>query len=160
MCKGRGRLRSAASSGIVVRDGYTALDIASEHGYEKVVEALLAMGANNDATEEEYGWTSLHIACVSGHEEVVKALLADGANTEARDETGETALYIASQSGYTAVVKALLAAGADKEAKNAVNPGEESDEREHVWPGAAPSHSRAPEGQQRSAPVECVVVML
>ena len=63
------------------------------------VGALLAAGADKDATEEE-GWAALSIASQGGHLAMVQALLAAGADKDATEEEGCTALLIASQKGH------------------------------------------------------------
>lgn len=54
-----------------------ALIVASPNGLEKIVEALLERGAN-DNDRSILGGSALHVACLHGHERVVRVLLARG----------------------------------------------------------------------------------
>ena len=93
--------------------GPTALRVAAHHeGHTGAVKALLAAGADIDATND-HGATPLHYAAHQGHTEIVKSLLDAGADSTAATDDGITPLYIAAQSGRTESVEALLAAGAD-----------------------------------------------
>ena len=67
------------------------LFIASDHGYDAVVQALLAKGANINA-KTNLGATPLMAAAFDGHRDVVQALLAKGANVNAKNSSGVTAL--------------------------------------------------------------------
>lgn len=94
--------------------GNTALHIAAEVGEIEVVAALLAAGADPDATDHE-GWTPLYFAAYKGHLEVVLALLEYGANTSASAHDECTPLHLVDD---VAIAAALIAAGADAYAVN------------------------------------------
>jgi ankyrin repeat protein len=97
-------------------DSITALMGASEKGDFKMVQALLADGADVNAKNKD-GETALMYASGEGHLEVVQLLLANGADVNAKNSRGETALFMASVGGRLEVVQLLLANKADVNAK-------------------------------------------
>ena len=82
---------------------------AARYGFDAVVSALVAAGANKN-TAMQNGITPLFIAAQNGHEAVVSALVAAGADKNAATQDGATPLFIASQKGHEAVVSALAGA--------------------------------------------------
>ena len=88
--------------------GRNALQEASYHGHEGVLQLLLAKGADVNA-QGQYG-TALQEASYHGHEGVVQLLLAKGADVNAQGEDGD-ALQQASDVGYQAVIRLLSAKG-------------------------------------------------
>jgi ankyrin repeat protein len=62
------------------------------------VRALLAAGANKDATDRKR-WTALHHAASQKHVDVINVLAAAGAELESKDRKGLTALRHASEEG-------------------------------------------------------------
>ena len=88
----------------------TPLFLAAKQGHVKAVAALLARGANPNATAME-SWTPLHIAAAKGHTAVVTELLKHGAKANALTDRGETALQWAAANGNTAIVKDLVQIG-------------------------------------------------
>eukprot|EP00808_Paulinella_micropora_P020832 g18488.t1 len=100
------------------KDNSTALIETGVNGRTDITQALLAAGANFNATDES-GRTALHFAGDMGHTATAQALLAAGANTDAKDSrNGSTALHFAGVEEHTATAQALLAAGANPEAKD------------------------------------------
>jgi hypothetical protein len=99
-----------------IRDGWTALMLASESGRTDVVRALLDRGANVNTKQKDkvyrggYGGgdTALILASKNGHLEVVQALLDKGADRDTMNNVDMTALEFASEKGYLEVVRALL----------------------------------------------------
>ena len=69
--------------------------------------ALLAVGANIEATEED-GWTPLHLAAQDGEVNAVMVLIQNHTNLRVRAQDGRTAFPIASDCGTTDVVSAML----------------------------------------------------
>ena len=109
--------------------GLLPLHFAAGHGDMRLVEALLAAGADPDAPDQrvEPEWqttkrsraTCLHYAANSGNAELVDVLLCSGASVDARDAGGITPLMVAAGSravGAEAVLEKLLAFGADADA--------------------------------------------
>ncbi|MCB9947918.1 MAG: ankyrin repeat domain-containing protein [Rhodospirillaceae bacterium] len=91
----------------------TPLMLASDHGFEPIVQLLLAMGAHAD-TQSEEGWTALMYAVNGGQAAIVRQLLASGADPEATDpQSGFSALMLASLLGDVDTIAALAGAGAD-----------------------------------------------
>jgi ankyrin repeat protein len=103
------RIPLPQNPGINTIDGL--LQWASNGGHLKIVELLLANGANVHA-EDDF---ALRWASDGGRVEVVKVLLAHGANVHAKDDI---ALLWASKNGHFAVVKELLAHGANVHAED------------------------------------------
>jgi ankyrin repeat protein len=126
--------------------GKTPLHLASSHGHNEVVTALLAAGAPVNATDDhgstplhcatkkevaeqllaagadvhtqtKQWFTPLHCASEMGQAEVIKLLLAKNAAVDARNLKDETPLYRASLQGNTNVIEPLVAAGADINAR-------------------------------------------
>lgn len=95
------------------QNGLTALHSASKEGHTRIVEELIARGANVHAKTLK-GNTALHIASLAGHEPVVKVLIDNGADVDAQSVNGFSALYMAAQENYESIVKLLLASGANQ----------------------------------------------
>ena len=92
-----------ASSG----GGNTALMEAGHKGLTKVVELLIARGANVDA-QNKYGETALIVSSLEGAEPaVVKALLTAGANKDLTDVDGFTAFDMAKKHGNESLIELL-----------------------------------------------------
>jgi ankyrin repeat protein len=90
----------------------TALMLAASKGDAATVKALLAAGANPNATARD-GRTALMEAASQGSLEAVQALLAAGANVNARTAAGATALQQAvRRKDEPGIVEALKQAGA------------------------------------------------
>lgn len=70
-------------------DGVTALMLASENGYAKVVRLLLEAGADINAAKFD-GATALMLASQIGNTEVVRILLNHGAKVNAACDKGIT----------------------------------------------------------------------
>ncbi len=76
--------------------GRTALHIASDRGYMRIVNMLLAAGADV-SRRDAGGWCALHLAARSGHDRVVERLVECGADPMARcvdPESGSVLLPI------------------------------------------------------------------
>src|SRR3989338_2106122 len=80
-------------------DGWTALLIACDRELIRVVNRLLAAGADIEATNDHCR-TALLITSLTGNFEVVDTLLAAGAHPNSPDQEGRMALSIACQEGH------------------------------------------------------------
>jgi ankyrin repeat protein len=83
------------------------INLAAEGGYPKVIQLLLAAGANVDAPEDE-GQTALMLAADRGHMEVVQLLLRSGADKSYRAGPGEfagTAEDVAYRAGHKEIAE-------------------------------------------------------
>ncbi|MFB0553220.1 MAG: ankyrin repeat domain-containing protein [Phycisphaerae bacterium] len=110
------KVKALISKGIDVNAGEwgslkTALHYAAEKGRKKVVELLLAKGANTDA-RDALSTTPLHHAVEKKHKEVIELLIAKGADANAKDYKGRTPLWYAKRKGYTEIVELLRKHGA------------------------------------------------
>lgn len=76
------------------RGGWTALMYSARQGATEAARALVAAGADPDATDPE-GTTALILAIVNTHFDYAAALIGLGADLNAADVTGMTALYAA-----------------------------------------------------------------
>ncbi len=93
-----------------------ALQAASAHGYEKVVQLLLENGANVNVRGGGHD-TALKAASWKGYLAVVKLLLSNGANVDTEAGYFGNALQVASARGHLAIVDLLLSKGADVKAQ-------------------------------------------
>src|ERR1039457_4620982 len=82
------------------KSGMTALMVASEEGHLAVVQALIARGADVNATTRE-GWTALLAASQGGDLKIVQALIMHGADVNAMTTNHWTALMAASEGGHS-----------------------------------------------------------
>src|SRR6185295_6733034 len=71
-------LDSGVDPNAALRDGWSALMIATLNNHPAAVAALLRSGAHPDA-QNAAGWTALMIAERKGHAEVARLLKSDGA---------------------------------------------------------------------------------
>ncbi|KAK4553334.1 hypothetical protein LTR86_009634 [Recurvomyces mirabilis] len=95
-----------------------ALRAAAVGGHERIVERLLAAGADVNAQGGGYRGTALQAASFGGHTMIVKRLLAVGADVNTIvAETEGTALVAASRYGHEDIVQILLQHGADVNAQ-------------------------------------------
>jgi ankyrin repeat protein len=98
-------------------EGWTALHLAAHHGHRRLVEALLARGADLHArSRNAMENTPLHAAAAGRHAEIADLLLAHGADVRAA-AAGWTPLHLAAGNGSAELAEVLLAAGADLEAR-------------------------------------------
>lgn len=67
--------------------GHTMLQLACCLGYQRLVAALLARGANSNARDRG-GFTPLHMAAMDEHVDIVRRLLSHGADPAIRSESG------------------------------------------------------------------------
>lgn len=88
---------------------------AAYEGHEKNVEALLGVGVNVNAADEE-GRTALAFAAFNGHSKILLELLEAGAKLGTRDAMGRTPLMYGSTGPFPEAVKILLDHGADPNA--------------------------------------------
>jgi ankyrin repeat protein len=123
-------LKAGANPNTATPSGETPLMNAARAGSTHVVKALLARGAQVNATEKVRGQTALMWAAANRHAPVVKALLEGGADVTIRTVTrpvrfvvgadhaeflpdgGSTALFFAARSGDKATGNVLLQGGA------------------------------------------------
>jgi ankyrin repeat protein len=96
-------------------DGSTALHWAAETGQRELVTALLAAGANPNATSR-FGVPPLMPAVVRGDAAIVQSLVRAGAKADARLPNGQTLLMLAGRTGDPATLRMLLESGADANA--------------------------------------------
>ncbi|KAH0364243.1 purine and uridine phosphorylase, partial [Aureobasidium melanogenum] len=87
----------------------STLQVASVFGHVRVVQSLLAHGANVNAK----GTSALRDACARGHLKVVKLLLDSGADVNNQDGGSGSALQAACEIGCDRIVQLLLEHGAD-----------------------------------------------
>lgn len=90
----------------------TVLYVAASYGQLKIVQGLLVIGVDVNASciKKE---APLHGAAKYGHLHVVRCLLDHKANVNAQNESGLTPLHLAVKHGYLDVVKCLVEQDAD-----------------------------------------------
>ncbi|MEM6916561.1 MAG: ankyrin repeat domain-containing protein, partial [Verrucomicrobiota bacterium] len=92
--------------------GVAALSLACQNGNARLVQFLLAAGADPN-TSLPGGETALMTAARTGKAEPISALLSQGAEIATQDWKHQDALMWAAAEGHAAAVSQLLAAGAD-----------------------------------------------
>lgn len=90
--------------------GYTPLYYAVDQGNVRLVEAVLAAGADANATTKDGG---LPLKAALGNVEIMKSLLKAGANPDAVDAYGDPVIFAAISDQRNEALEVLLAAGAD-----------------------------------------------
>ncbi|KAJ3344227.1 hypothetical protein HDU93_000017 [Gonapodya sp. JEL0774] len=83
-----------ANTNAVDSNRQTALHRASAKGYDKMVELLLAAGAEVDK-EDKQGNTPLHLACEEGHGSTAVLLIGKGASLDAQNNEEKKPLDLA-----------------------------------------------------------------
>jgi ankyrin repeat protein len=96
----------------------TSLYYAASYGIEHVVNALLAEGAEVDATGGRLGATAFHAAALRGHLKVMKILFQKGAEVNKSDFIEFTPLHSAALGGHLDVIRYLLDHGADPDMRD------------------------------------------
>lgn len=110
-----------------IQDGYdpNAIRVAHEHtllhllarqNQAKVVEKLIAAGAELNAVNSQ-AWTPLHSAADVGATDVIALLLARGADKDAPNDWSWTPLHLAVQSNRIEAMRLLIEKGANIEAE-------------------------------------------
>lgn len=103
---------SSLSTNVLVMEGDTPLISASRRGDVKAAKALLASGADVNATNAK-GFTPLMVASQEGNVDVINVLATDKKiDLEAMNWNADTALLIAVQNNRLEAVKTLLNIGA------------------------------------------------
>jgi ankyrin repeat protein len=92
-------------------NGDSALHRAVETGMPRLVQSLLAAGADPEARTRN-GETALHLAALHPEPQFADLLLAAKADPRAQNADGESPLHWAALSGHIVVVQRLLAGGA------------------------------------------------
>jgi len=87
------------------------LILASEKGHIKVVELLIAHGAEIDHLDND-GKSPLFYAAGNGHIKVVELLINHGAKVDQLDNDGTSPLFYAAGNGHIKVVELLIGHGA------------------------------------------------
>jgi len=91
----------------------TPLSHACEVGYIKVIEALIANGANINDDRDQDGLSLLHWAAIGGHADVCQLLISAGIIVDCQDLAGRTSLHYAAYGGYVNSMLVLLENKAD-----------------------------------------------
>lgn len=108
-------VKTALSNGADVnspdKNGYTALQLAANNNFPKILSLLLKQ-KGIDLEASTIGPKALHFAALWGHIECLNLLLKAGANVNAVSDENETALHLAALWGRIDCIKSLLKAGA------------------------------------------------
>ena len=98
--------------------GDSALMIAASNGDMKILDMLLANGAQTNLPGEENIWTALHYAALEGKLPALERLLAAGADIDALTPNLSNALMLAARNGHINIVRRLLKTPIDLERRN------------------------------------------
>ena len=100
--------------------GETALNMAAQRGFLKMVELMLrnAITADDRNDPDKNGASPLWWAARGRHTDVVRLLCSKKADVNQANAQGQTPLMMAAASGNEESVKELLAAGARKDARD------------------------------------------
>ncbi|CAL1542475.1 unnamed protein product [Lymnaea stagnalis] len=101
------------------RDG-TALFFCCSRGYLELATALIAKGADVNATDKSLA-TPLHGAVDNGHVTIVKLLLEHGATVNSQTSRGDSPLHLSAYRGHQEITQCLVEAGADRGLVNVSN---------------------------------------
>lgn len=95
-----------------IRDccGNTALDVAAEKGWPKIIRMTTQAGLKSNGIERS---TGLHRAAFFGDRDTVRSLLSASADPNARDIYDASPLHYAMFSGDSEIVRLLIKEGAD-----------------------------------------------
>jgi len=83
-------------------NGFTALLWACRNGHTDAAEALLAHGANIEATLTNEGWSPLHLACCHKKREIIKLLIKNKANINKHDKKGRLPIELLCDQNFNA----------------------------------------------------------
>ncbi|XP_044879644.1 fibronectin type 3 and ankyrin repeat domains protein 1 isoform X4 [Mauremys mutica] len=97
--------------------GFTALMVASQKGYDRLVKILVQNGTDVNQKNGS-GKDSLMLACFAGHLDIIKYLREQGASWEVRDLGGCTALHWAVDGGHCEVIEWMINDGCQVDAKD------------------------------------------
>ncbi len=125
------RVHTILSSGGDVNSrvrGRTALMVAAYSGNYRVMQVLIAYGANVNLADNQ-GSTALMEAIIFGDQRLVHLLISAGADVNAEDKLGVRVLVKAKKSGHTQLLKILEEAGAKEreEVKIEAEPAEKKE---------------------------------
>ncbi|KAI8682398.1 hypothetical protein NCS56_00362400 [Fusarium sp. Ph1] len=101
-------LARSANVNLKNKNRETALHLASAHGHDTAVKALIAPDSDVHAdvhAKDRLGQTPLHMAAMHGHKDVVRALVEKKAKMSAKDKSGHTPVDLAAAHGHEAVVR-------------------------------------------------------
>jgi hypothetical protein len=97
--------------------GRTPLHHASTNGHKKIVELLIAKGADVNA-KSKFENTPLNLAAFWGHKEIVELFIAKGADVNAKSKYTGTPLRAAAEKGHKEIAELLIAEGANVNANH------------------------------------------
>ncbi|KAH9143873.1 hypothetical protein AeRB84_012154 [Aphanomyces euteiches] len=103
-----------------IKDGWTALHVASDQNNLIITKTLLDHNASVDI-KTQHGETPMHFATKKGFFYIVQELLAHGASPDSKDEYDNTPLHIAALRGDLQIIQLLMKAGADSLLTNQKN---------------------------------------
>lgn len=117
MIKSLATLGADVNASLAGDDDDTLLFVAAQNGNVSVIEALVELGADVNAPNNN-SFTPVLVAAQYGHVEAIRVFAKFGGDVNFPNNDGITPIYIAAQNGHVEAIKALVKLGANVNTPN------------------------------------------